>query len=171
MAKLAGMMRTFVAQEKRLDRALTNLNRTLTPATFDGRFITLVMVILDPSEHTLTVVNAGHMPPLVRRRDGRLEEIGGDVSGLPLLIDGGVRYRQHRNRVEPGDSFLLFTDGVNEMMNPGGEQFGVERLRQCVSIPNPAQVGEQIVTELQRFGAGRPAQDDVCLVCCGRSAT
>lgn len=171
MAKLAGMMRTFVAQEKRLDRALTNLNRTLTPATFDGRFITLVMVMLDPSEHTLTVVNAGHMPPLVRRRDGRLEEIGGDMSGLPLLIDGGVRYRQHRNRVEPGDSFLLFTDGINEMMNPGGEQFGIERLRQCVSIPNPAQLGEQIVTELERFGAGRPAQDDVCLVCCGRSAT
>jgi serine phosphatase RsbU (regulator of sigma subunit) len=127
------------------------------------------MIILDPSQHALTVVNAGHMPPLVRRSDGRLEEIGQDVSGLPLLVDRDVQYGQCCERIDPGDSLLLFTDGVTEMMNPGGEQFGMQRIRQCVDVANPAQVGERIVTELQRFGAGRPAQDDVCLVCCGRT--
>ncbi len=170
MSQLAGIMRFCIAREKRIDKVLTELNRALTPETFDGRFITLVMVVVNLQEHRLTVVNAGHMPPLIRRRDGRVELIGEDVSGLPLMVDADARYRQSRNQIEPGDSFLLFTDGVHEMMNPGGEQFGLERVQQCVNVPSPALAGEKLVRELQRFGGGRPAQDDVCLVCCGRTA-
>ncbi len=169
MSKLAGIMRTCIAREERADKALTELNRTLTPETFDGRFITLVMVILDPGQHSLTVVNAGHMPPLFRRCNGRLEQIGDEASGLPLLVDAEIQYQQYQDAIQPGDSFLLFTDGVTEMMNPGGEQFGMTRIESCVDTASPTQWGEKLITELQDFGGGRPAQDDICLVCCGRA--
>ncbi|MDG2384676.1 MAG: SpoIIE family protein phosphatase [Pirellulaceae bacterium] len=168
MSKLSAAARFSLVSEPYPSEALTHLNRSLAPATFDGRFITLVMLILDPTTSQITVLNAGHMPPLIRRSDGLLTEIGAEQAGLPLMIDADYKYRQHVDQIGPGDTFVLFTDGVTEAMNKADELYGIERLRDCIAISQPEKIGQQIVADVHNFVDAGPAKDDMCLVCCGR---
>ena len=170
MSKLSASVKFYFASEIQPSKALTDLNRAISPDTFDGRFITLVMVILDPESNQVTVVNAGHQGPLVRRRNGTLQEIGAEASGLPLMIDADCEYRQVSDEIGPGDSLVLFTDGVTEAMNDE-ELYGVERLRERFSTSDPHEVGESILSDVREFVGVRPASDDMCLVCCGRNST
>jgi len=169
MSKLSGSVRFSFAFESEPARALTHLNQMLCPETFDGRFITLVMVILDRQRNHLTVVNAGHMAPLIRRRDGTIRAIGEHESGLPLMIDSRHEYQQCEDTMEPGDCLVLFTDGLTEAMNAADELYGSERLAMCLDQADPCRVGQRIVEDVQAFIAERPAKDDMCLVCCGRN--
>ncbi|MCP4194860.1 MAG: SpoIIE family protein phosphatase [Planctomycetaceae bacterium] len=168
MSKLSAAARFSLVSEPYPSSALTHLNRSLAPATFDGRFITLVMVILDPTTSQITVLNAGHMPPLIRRSDGSLTEIGAEQAGLPLMIDADYKYQQHVDEIGPGDTFVLFTDGVTEAMNKADELYGIERLRDCIAISQPEKIGQQIVADVDEFIEAGPAKDDMCLVCCAR---
>src|SRR5262249_43316217 len=74
--------------------AMTSLNTIVCSSGLGHRFITLAMVILDPAAHLLTLVNAGHLPPLMRSRRGAVKPMGTDVSALPLGIQPGPKYRQ-----------------------------------------------------------------------------
>ncbi len=169
MSKLSASVRFSFVAESEPGRALTRLNRSLSLETFDGRFITMVMVILDGASNQITVVNAGHMAPVVRRNDGHIDEIGPDMSGLPLMIDESVEYQQHEDELHPGDCLLLFTDGLTEAMDSEGELYGFERLTNCIRHAEPSQMGQQVIDDVQRFITQRPAKDDMCLVCCTRN--
>jgi serine phosphatase RsbU (regulator of sigma subunit)/pSer/pThr/pTyr-binding forkhead associated (FHA) protein len=170
MSKLSASVRFSFAVESEPARALTHLNRSLCPETFDGRFITMVMVILDSQRHRVTVVNAGHMAPLLRGQDATIRSIGEAESGLPLMIDNNHVYRQFDAEMAPGDCILLYTDGVTEAMNADGELYGLERLSRCFDRPDPYHVGQQVLADVEAFVAQRPAKDDMCLVCCAREA-
>ncbi len=168
MSKLSASVRFSFVMESEPAQGLTRLNRTLSPETFDGRFVTLVMVILNSQTHEITVVNAGHMAPLLRRQNGTLVEIGSSASGLPLMVDEDYQYQQYTDKFEPGDCFLLFTDGITEAMNPEGDLYGSERLRDSLQGSDPCRVGQLVIDDVTRFMDDRPAKDDMCLVCCGR---
>lgn len=168
MGKLSAAVRFSLVSETLVSRALTELNGSLAPETFDGRFVTLVMVVIDPTTHEATVVNAGHMAPLVRHANGELSEIGEAEAGLPLMIDADYEYGQHLSQIAPGDTLVLFTDGITEAMNANDQLYGIERLREHISCSNPPKLGHEIVEDVHRFTGGRPATDDMCLVCCGR---
>ena len=87
-------------------------------------YITFLLVVLDVNVHRLSVVNAGHPCPLIRRRDGRLEEFGRSASGLPLAIMPDYRYEMAETTLEPGETVILYTDGVTDAMNAAGDRFG-----------------------------------------------
>ena len=157
-----------LVSETLVSKALTELNGSLAPETFDGRFVTLVMVVIDPKTQEATVVNAGHMAPLVRHANGELSEIGESETGLPLMIDADYEYRQHVSQIAPGDTFVLFTDGITEAMDTNSQLYGIERLRERISCSNPQKLGQEIVEDVKQFTGGRPATDDMCLVCFGR---
>ena len=91
-------------------------------------YITFLLVVLDVNHHRLSVVNAGHPCPLIRRRDGRLEEFGRSVSGLPLAIMPDYRYEMAETTLEPGETVILYTDGVTDAMNAAGDRFGDDGL-------------------------------------------
>jgi serine phosphatase RsbU (regulator of sigma subunit) len=88
----------------------------------------MAFVVLDPKSHTLTIVNAGHLPPLLRTRRSAIKPLGTEISGLPLGIQPETRYGQVQTKIEPGDSVILATDGVTEAMNPANEIYGTPRL-------------------------------------------
>ena len=93
---------------------LSKVNDRVCNAEFDCRFVTLVFTELDPRSHRLTVANAGHPSPLVRRSGGAIEEVGRAESGTPLGINGGGGYEAITIALEPGDVVVLYSDGVTD---------------------------------------------------------
>jgi sigma-B regulation protein RsbU (phosphoserine phosphatase) len=168
MSKLSASVRFSLAMESEPALALTRLNRTLSPETFDGRFVTLVMVVLNSQSHEITLVNAGHMAPLLRRANGTITDLGSGKSGMPLMVEEAYEYQQYIDQLQPGDTLVLFTDGITEATNQNDELYGTARLREQVRTAAPPQVGQQVIADVERFMGERAAKDDMCLVCCGR---
>jgi serine phosphatase RsbU (regulator of sigma subunit) len=114
----------------------------------------------------LTLVNAGHLPPLRRdAKTGEVAEMGEAIAGLPLgIIDRP--YEELTVALEPGDTWLLVTDGITEARNPAGEFYGPERLKAVVrnAPPGPAAIGPAVLADVKQFAAGRPQSDDMTIV-------
>lgn len=165
MAKLSAEAKFCLASESSPAAALTRLNDRLSSMQID-RFVTLVMVVLDPVTHQATIVNAGHMSPIWKRQDGNLYEPGTEVVGLPVGILEGHLYEQHTIVLEPGESLFMYTDGINEAMNAAGDMFSIERLRGHLQGFHGAlrEAGNLIITDVRAFIGTGPQTDDMCLV-------
>jgi serine phosphatase RsbU (regulator of sigma subunit) len=134
------------------------------------RFVTMIMVIIDPAKNVATIVNAGHMAPLVRRADGIIEEPSEDIAGLPLGVTDAMGYEQCEVQIRPGDTFTMYTDGINESIDANGAFYTIERLREQVQKlgADAKIVGPAIVEDGKQFLGKAPQVDDMCLVCFGR---
>ena len=164
MVKLSAEVRFCLASEPDPAAAVTQLNLRLNQANLN-RFVTLVSATLDPRTHDVTIVNAGHPTPILRRRDGTLESLAKNRSGLPL----GIVERQYEAstiHLEPGDSLTLFTDGLDEAMNGANQQFSRARMQQIVkaSDGSPANLGEDLLRAIRTHVGAQPQADDMCLV-------
>lgn len=151
--------------------AMTNLNATLSTSGLGHRFITLAFAVLDPKAHTLTVVNAGHLAPQRRSAAGDVDALGTADSGLPLGINPGTVYRQALVKLDPGDSVLLYTDGVTEAMNAKKEIYGTQRLQNFLkkATAEPGPLLESLVSDVELFSHGQPQRDDICAICLHRT--
>jgi serine phosphatase RsbU (regulator of sigma subunit) len=107
---------------------------------------------------------------LILRRDGRIEEVGRSVSGLPLGIMPGYPYEVAETTLEPGETVILYTDGVTDAMCPANDRFGETRMRDALATaaPGATSAGDSIVKAVQRYVAERPQFDDITLVCLAR---
>jgi serine phosphatase RsbU (regulator of sigma subunit) len=169
MARLSSEVRLLLQARADPVRVVEGLNRGLCEAN-TGRHATFLLAMLDGRRHDLTVVNAGHMGPMVRRADGTIEVIGQEQNGLMLGVSEGAGYGAVTSSIGPGDVVVLYTDGVSEAMSPGGRRFGVERLRRALASPPPGAgpAGEAIREAVRRHAAGRDQSDDITLLCFGR---
>jgi serine phosphatase RsbU (regulator of sigma subunit)/pSer/pThr/pTyr-binding forkhead associated (FHA) protein len=175
MAKLSSDARLSLLTEPDLGRATARLNDMLYEFTSPlDRFVTLAAAILDPARHAITLVNAGHLAPLIYRKDSGtlVEAVSKDKAGVPLGIMEGYTFDTGEVTLKPGDSLLLFTDGVLDAQDPAENQFkmtGVLRAVQDAASASPRALGERIVKAVQRHAANRPPYDDLTLVCLGRT--
>jgi sigma-B regulation protein RsbU (phosphoserine phosphatase) len=171
MAKLSGEVRYCLASEPTPAAAVSRINASFSRSGWQDRFVTFVLAVLDGNSHELTLVNAGHMAPLLRHSRGVVEEIGDEVAGLPLGVDADYQYEQYTRSIAPGDFLALFTDGISEAMNPNGELYGLSRLRTQLAQPATTidTLGRQILDDVKLFVGGRPQSDDMCLACFGRA--
>ena len=170
MAKLSAEARFSLYSEHDPAAAITRLNDKLSKLNIQ-RFVTLICAVLCPKTHKLTIVNAGHMAPLVRRKGGTIEEPGEAVAGLPLGINEGVVYEQVETTIGPGETVTLYTDGINESIDKAGTFYTIERMRKHAreNDKGPEHFGNLIVKDVERFLTGAIQNDDMCLVCFGRS--
>ena len=173
MAKLCADARFCMLTEAVSAAAFTRLNSLMNQTGIADRFVTLVAAILDPANHTVTFVNAGHPTPLINHRATRTveEAISNEVAGLPLGVLDGFEYASCQVGLEPGDSILAFTDGVTEAMNVQDLQLktkGVYAAMQGEAY-SPRALGEQVVKVVKQFAAGRSQHDDIALVGFGRT--
>lgn len=170
MAKIAADTRFACALNADPVAALEQINRSLNGLNMD-RFVTLLLLYLDTSKHEVTLANAGHLPPLLRTAKGESRWLAQAARGLPLGISESARYAAETVKLQPGQVVLLFTDGVNEAMNPAGDQFTLERVaREAELSPNqsPEAIGKAVWQAAKAHQAGGPQNDDVCLVTFGR---
>ncbi len=136
--------------------------------------MTLVLCLINTQKHTVEVVNAGHMPPVVRRhKTGELEELPLDDSGVPVGILPDFKYDRSVVSLEAGDVVVLYTDGINEAMDAEGNQLSTEKMLDEVKssqAKTPAAIKKVICDEVHRhMGTVNPI-DDMCLVCFGRGS-
>ena len=170
MARLSAAVRFSLAAEPDALAAMRRLNAVLTQKGIDDRFVTFVAFLIDLKTYRMTLVNAGHMPPLRRRRGkAGVEEVGDAIAGLPLGVMDKP-YEQMELPLEPGDVLVMYTDGVTEARSPTGDQYGLECLRAVVAggPPDVEALGKAVLADVRRFAAGRPANDDLTIVCFGR---
>ena len=154
---------------------MSHLNDLLAADLPDNRFVTCVAALLDPSSRSLEMISAGHGPMFhYRAADQTLHEHG--ASDLPLGVMAPLDYAPTVNiDLEPGDFFLMLTDGFFEWRRGDDEEFGLDRLREAVIAagkPPIVPIGELIpnlYALVQSFAAGRPQDDDVTAVVIRRS--
>src|SRR5208337_2944692 len=171
MARLSSEVRLLIQTELDPARVVDRLNRDLCASRTEERFITFLLVLLDGERHELRVVNAGHMGPMIRRSDGRIEAIGEEQSGPPLGIMEDQVYGAMITSINSGDVVLLYTDGVNEALDNEGRLFGIELLKQTLATAptEVGKVGESILNAVRHHVAGRTQSDDITLLCFGRT--
>jgi serine phosphatase RsbU (regulator of sigma subunit) len=149
--------------------AVAQLNRRL--CGFEEEFfVVLLAVALDPATHTLNVINGGHFPPILRSAKGDVEDLGKDNLGLPLGVLEDVKYQHSSLHLQPGDSLILFTDGIVDATNANHEAFGLEKIEQLVAASDgaPKQIVDLLLEHVQDHMTGTTQDDDITLVCIQR---
>jgi serine phosphatase RsbU (regulator of sigma subunit)/pSer/pThr/pTyr-binding forkhead associated (FHA) protein len=170
MARLSADVRFSLASETDLARAVQQINEGFAHHDWSDRFVTMIASVINPQTNELTIVNAGHMAPLLRKHSGSVLEIGEEEAGLPLGVAAGFEYQSHKLVLDPGDVVTIFTDGFSEAMNSARELYGIERLKGQIRTPSVhvADFGQHILDDVSRFVDGFAQSDDMCLVCFGR---
>ncbi len=172
MAKFSGDTRYCILTEPSPNAAANELNRLLCRAGFDDRFITLCLGVLEPDQHRFTFSSAGHLPILIRRANGTIEEIGHDMSGFPLGVMPDSVYQQCSVDLAPGDVVLVYSDGVTDGRSPNDDLYVMVdndhlRKRLATATGGPGDVGRAIIQDIREFCAGQPQADDITLICFG----
>ena len=146
---------------------LEDLNAHLPSKRIGGAFITAWLGIYDPQTLDLRYASAGHDAPLLMRRgrEASMDRLR-NTSGFPLGICDRVNASDESLQLEPGDTLVLFTDGITEARNPAGKMFTVEgvetALRECNGLPHC--VTENVLDVLRDHEAGRRPADDQTIV-------
>ena len=145
------------------------IHRSLTPQFIAiSSFATLALYRFDLDAGTLTYVNAGHTPGLLSRGPGaRPVAILGD--NLPIGVMPEENYVQLSLTIGPGDSLLVFSDGITEARSPQDDEFGIERLSDLIEAGCKANLPPTIILQAlrgaqRRFIGGRPGADDLTAV-------
>ncbi len=153
-------------QRGRVGPMVTELNETFVGCLREDKgnlFATGFFMAL-ASDGSACYTSAGHPPVLLRRGDGRIEELSS--VGLPIGMFPDRRYEAGAIRLDPGDTLLLYTDGVVESTNKTGECFGVDRLRRHLAseIDEPRSLTDSIYRDLAEYQDMAKLDDDVTFV-------
>lgn len=133
-------------------------------------FVTACYGIFDPRDGRLTYASAGHHPPLLRKALGEVEVLP-SVHDLALAVFPDMRYLDQHITLAPGDTLVLYTDGVTEAFSPTDEAYGDTRLHdwlvQTQPEQGPAMLVASLVSDVEQFVNGAEASDDLtCLILC-----
>jgi sigma-B regulation protein RsbU (phosphoserine phosphatase) len=151
-------------------RLLSFINRHLAAryTNGNGTFVTAFYGIYDPATRELTYSNAGHNPPRIRCGEGSdcgVRSLEGALS-LPLGIIGDETYTDATHTLAPGETLVLYTDGITEARGTSMEMFELQRLDEVLLAENgpPQDVVRQIIRSVEQFTQHAPAGDDRTLL-------
>ena len=135
-------------------------------------FISMAYAVYNTDTHEFSFSSAGHPPLLLRHAGGSVEALS--MSAPALGINANVTYGASARMLGPGDALFLYTDGVTDVQQPGGELFGRKRLFElAAALPQPPEAAIAAAGEtLEAFGGGAPFPDDATLLAfsaCGQS--
>lgn len=172
MALLLAMLRTLVDEGLDTARLVERLNVQVARHSPPSRFITLFCGVYDPRDGALEFVNAGHLPPIVRRRAGTFERVDGTGGGPALGMFERASFAAHRTVIEAGDVLVLFSDGITEAENHAGQPFdeaGLEAVISAHADKNPEVIGREILAKVDAHTGGARLQDDLTTLVLKRS--
>ena len=145
-------------------RFLHSVNQLFCENTADGDYATFFFSEYDDATQKLRYANCGHLPALLLRGDGTVERLASTATVLGLFEqwDSTLEERQ----LFPGDSLVLYTDGITESFNEAGQEFGeqrlIEALRQHRGL-SPQVLIASLVDEVRQFNP-HEQQDDITLI-------
>ena len=142
-------------------QAVHQVNAVLAAGNLQCMFVTFLIAVFDGATNVLTYVRAGHLPPLLRRATGEVDELG-CLGGPPLGLLDDAAYTSASVSLGPGDQVLIITDGITEAMSPSEEFFGDVRVSELVahSDRDGEALLQHLMAQVQVFEGGTQPFDD-----------
>jgi sigma-B regulation protein RsbU (phosphoserine phosphatase) len=165
MALTRTLVRAAVTESVSPAEAMKRVNDLLIPDTRQGMFVTAVYAVLDMEANELTYVNAGHNPPLWIKQDGTIERL--TRTAIALGVVTGEPVEQRTIKLESCDNLFLYTDGLTESFDAGGEFYGEGRLLEAIrSTPcsTASDLLDAVEKSLLNFVQDMPAADDLTML-------
>jgi PAS domain S-box-containing protein len=166
MAVTKTLIKSFATQERAPADVLRRVNEELSRENENAMFVTAFLARLNLVSGGLRYTNAGHNPPLVRRAGGTVERYA-TRHGVALGAAEGASYGESSATLLPGDTLLLYTDGVSEALDAGGGFFTEARLQEVVR-QTPAgsarTLATAVVAAVDIFADGAEQADDITLL-------
>jgi serine phosphatase RsbU (regulator of sigma subunit) len=146
------------------ERMLRSVNQLFYENTDESAYATLFFAEYDDKAARLRYANCGHLPALLVRCDGAIEKLGSTCTVLGLFEEWDCSIAE--SRLFPGDTLVLYTDGITESFNPAGEEFGEQRLIAALvgrkDLAPPVTI-TTIVEEVENFSSHQQ-HDDITLI-------
>ena len=169
MAIAQTIIKTLAPEEANLINILKKANKYLSAEMegMDGKFVTLQLVAMNIATGECEFASAGHGPLFVRLQNNNTEIP--PKLGMPLgLFDPPLmNFESLMFKLNPGDSFVMFTDGLYEEVNPNGEMFGTDRIKQIMTQTaneNAKTLTKSLVAACQDWREGADAHDDLTVL-------
>jgi sigma-B regulation protein RsbU (phosphoserine phosphatase) len=165
MASLRASLRGVTLDGPRdFAKLMHKVNRLVYEASASNRYATFFFASYDPATRRLECVNAGHNPPVLLRGEQviRLEADGPVVGLLPF-----APYTEQSQTLEPGDTLILYTDGISEAMTNDEEEWSDERMiaaAQMARHKSATEMLDAVFVACDAFTAGAPQHDDMTLL-------
>jgi len=146
-------------------QVLSRVNASLRDDFPPGRFVTLIYAVLDCEQHSVSFSSAGHLPPLMRRRD--YSSCIATDSGLPLgLFDSD--FTETSVAMEPGSTILFYTDGIVESADTAGKEYGIDGL--CAALNGTIPCARKLTENVIQYSGGKNLADDATVVLVHRNS-
>jgi phosphoserine phosphatase RsbU/P len=155
-------------------RVLVELNRTLSGDIQQELYITIIYAVIDTEYNEVTFARAGHELPFFAHVDRVTGQFAGEfvgVEGMPIgMVDEALFsavIADRREPLRPGESFVLYTDGLTEAANDEGKEFSNARLTdaiRAVHTRTAKEINDGIIESVGRFAGNSPQRDDLTLV-------
>jgi sigma-B regulation protein RsbU (phosphoserine phosphatase) len=161
----SGVIRTRAGRKYPPGQMLELVNKTLFQRPIEGQYVAVTYAVYDPKNKTIALSNSGLPYPLLVRA-GQPSFV--DVGGVPLGLFPDSRYEETSLQLQTGDVLVFYSDGVVEMRNDSGEEFGLKRLAETVSSScekSPEEIVKSVTATLAEFiGRVRPQDDRTMIV-------
>ena len=163
MAKLQSTIRAIVPDCNSLVELGEKINRIFCRDSLPKLFASLVYIELDITSGNIKILNAGHLPPLIIRNNTieRLKKTSPALGLIPNAI-----FNEQTADIHPGDSLIIYSDGLTEAMNEEGNFFGEKKLEELLSKNSnlsSEKLGEKILSEISFFIGKAKTYDDLTI--------
>ncbi len=159
MSATRGMLRSLAQTCSGPGEVLTRLNRLLVEDFPCGKFVTMLLAVLNPSTRELTFSSAGHLRPLLVDDQGA--RFLDSERGMPLGLGTG-EFSESRVQLSKGSRLVFYSDGITEATGQSDEEYGAERMRDHVLQPGAC--AESILANVRAFANGEGLHDDATVI-------
>ncbi len=148
---MSGLLRTLAPRRRRPAELLRALNEALIERKVEARYVTLCVLLWDPAARTFAMANAGALPPIICRGHEILKT---RVEGVPIGLLESREYEEVVFQAQPGDTVVLFSDGITDHLSAEGLEYGRGRLAQVLRAnchKHPDDLIAAIFKDLDKF--------------------
>lgn len=166
MMKSKGILKTYIEIEDDFEKVISLANKELCDNNDAEMFVTAFICVIDLSTGKVEYVNAGHNPPILIRKDGKVEYFNCKANFVLAGMEGAT-YKKNEFILEKGDAIFLYTDGVPEAINKNEEQYGETRLLNAVKnnhLETMEDLCNNIGKDLNAFVDGADQFDDITML-------
>lgn len=163
----AGLTEEAIGYGQLTATLIAEMNRRFSATDNDGRFLTMVLCVLDTHTGRLCFTRAAHPVPILLRA-GKSVEVD-ETGGMPLAVFEEAEYEEVHLQLQPGDRLILHSDGIFEQLGPKQDvQYGIPRFEELLKRHAAAtgdEVLDTVVEDLTRWAGTKSFGDDVSIVC------
>jgi sigma-B regulation protein RsbU (phosphoserine phosphatase) len=164
MAKLQATLRALAPMTESLTKLGKQINTIFCRDGLPSRFISLIYIELQPDSDKIRILNAGHIPPICIQKNN-MKEL--EQGGLALGLHPESRYEEQDIVLHRNDLLVVYSDGLTEARNEKGAFFGEQKAQECIqrlSDQTAGAIGEQLLSEVNRFVGQARQSDDLSLI-------